>query len=178
VSVTLTGDRLVLRELRHDDVDDLHAVVSDAEVIAHTLWGPNSPAETRAFLAAAVAQAQAPEPRTGYHLAAADRSTDELLGSVTLDLENTDHARGVVSFVIAARAWGQGLASEALRVILDFGFGDLKLHRIAGFCHPASEPCARVMEKAGMQREGRLRGYRLVRDEWCDCLLYARLASD
>jgi [ribosomal protein S5]-alanine N-acetyltransferase len=179
VVVRLTGDRLVLRELRHDDLDGLHAILSDPAVTEHTLWGPNSVPETRAFLAAAVAQAEGPEPRrTGFHLAVCDRSTDELVGSATLDLENTDHARGVVSFVITPQMWGRGLAGEALGLLLDLGFGDLKLHRVAAYGHPEHEPCARVMDKAGMRLEGRLRDYRLVRGEWCDCLLYARLATD
>lgn len=177
--VTLTGDRLVLRELRHDDLDALHTILSDPSVTAGALWGPNSASDTRAFLAAAIAQAESAEQRrTGYHLAVTDRRSDQVVGSAALDLENTDHARGVVSFVIAPKVWGQGFASEALMLMLDLGFGDLKLHRIAGYCHPEHDPCARVMDKAGMQREGRLRDYRLVRGEWCDCVVYARLATD
>jgi [ribosomal protein S5]-alanine N-acetyltransferase len=179
VSVRLSGDRLVLRELRHDDLDAVHTILVDPAVTAQTLWGPNSVAETRAFLAAALAQSGAPEPRrTGYHLAVSDRGTGEVVGSATLDLENTDHARGVVGLVLAPDVWGRGLGGEALQMLLDFGFGDLKLHRIAAFGHPGHEPCTRMMRRTGMQREGLLRGYRLVRGEWCDCVLYARLATD
>jgi [ribosomal protein S5]-alanine N-acetyltransferase len=178
VHVRLTGERLVLREFETADEGPLHAIVSDPEVTANTLWGPNEPSDTRAFLAAAVAQADALEARSGYHLAAMEADTERLVGSVTLDLENTDHARGVVSFVFAPESWGHGYASEALGLMLAFGFGDLNLHRIAAHCHPDHEPCCRVLEKAGMTREGRLRDYKLLRGDWRDCMLYARLRDD
>ena len=175
--ICLAGKRLVLREFEPADEEALHAIVSDPEVTAYTLWGPNERADTRAFLAAAVAQADVPEARVGYHLAAVDRDRDELVGSVTLDIDNAAHARGVVGFVFHPRCWGHGFASEALGLMLDFGFGDLALHRIAAHCHPDHEPCARVLEKAGMALEGRMRDYKLVRGAWRDSLLYARVAT-
>jgi ribosomal-protein-alanine N-acetyltransferase len=173
----LAGKRLVLREFESTDEEALHAIVSDPEVTAYTLWGPNERADTRAFLAAAIAQADVPEARVGYHLAAVDRDGDQLVGSVTLDIENAAHARGVVGFVFDPRCWGHGFASEALGLILDFGFGELALHRIAAHCHPDHEPCAHVLEKAGLQLEGRMRDYKRVRGAWRDSLLYARVAS-
>lgn len=176
--VRLEGERLLLREFEFADEEPLHAIVSDPEVTAHTLWEPNQPADTRAFLAAAAAQAGAAGPRPGYHLAAVERGSEELVGSVTLDLENTDHARGVVSFVFAPHCWGHGYAGEALGLMLDFGFDRLRLHRIAAHCEPTHDPCARVMEKAGMTREGLMHDYKRVRGRWRDCLLYARVNDD
>jgi [ribosomal protein S5]-alanine N-acetyltransferase len=169
----LSGQRLVLREFEPADEAPLHAIVSDPEVTAYTLWGPNEPADTRAFLATAVAQADTPEARLGYHLAAVERGSDRLIGSVTLDVESTAHARGLVGFVFAPESWGHGYASEALALMLDLGFGQLRLHRVAAHCHPDHEPCARVLEKAGMALEGRMRDYKLVRGDWRDSLLYA-----
>ncbi len=171
------GERLALRELEAGDEGALHAIASDPQVTGHELWGPNEPADTRAFLAAAIAQADTPEARLGYHLAAVEQDGDRLVGSVTLDIENTDHARGLVGFVFAAESWGRGYASEALGLMLDFAFGELDLHRVAAHCDPGHEPCSRVLEKAGMVREGLLRDYKLVRGQWRDCLLYARVAG-
>lgn len=174
----LPGARLALREFTVSDEAALHAIVSDPEVTAYTLWGPNEPTDTRAFLAAAVAQADTPEARSGYHLAATEKDSGELVGSVTLDIESTAHARGLVGFVFAPHCWGRGYASEAMRLMLDFGFGALGLHRVAAHCHPEHAACARVLEKAGMRREGLLRDYKIVRGEWRDSLLYACLSDD
>ncbi len=175
--VSIPGERLVLREFELADEQALHAIVSDPEVTAHTLWEPNTPSDTRAFLAAAAAQADTPGVRPAYHLAAVEADSGNLVGSVALDVENSEHARGLVSFVFAPDCWGRGYASEALRLVLDFGFAKLRLHRIVAHCDPDYAPCSRVMEKAGMAHEGLLREYKRIRGRWRDCLLYARIAE-
>ncbi len=172
----LVGDRLTLREFESADEEALHAIVGDPVVTAYTLWGPNQPADTRAFLARATAQADAPEARTGYHLALVD-GDGKLAGSVVLDIEDAAHGRAVVGVVIAPRYWGLGYATEALEIMLDFGFSRLGLHRVSAYCHPQHRAGARVLEKAGLRLEGTLHGYKCVRGEWQDSLLYARVGG-
>lgn len=173
----LPGEGLSLREFTAADEDALHAIVSDPQVTAFTDWGPNQPAETRAFLATAVAQADSPEVRLGYHMAAVT-ADQRLVGSATLDVKSPQNRRAEVGFVFAPRHWGRGYATEATRLLLAFGFGDLGLHRISADCHPDNPACARVLEKAGMRLEGRLRDHEFVRGAWRDSLVYARLADD
>jgi RimJ/RimL family protein N-acetyltransferase len=174
--ICLIGDRLTLREFEPTDEEALHAIVGDPVVTAYTLWGPNEPADTRAFLARATAQADAPEARLGYHLALLD-DDKSLAGSLVLDIENAAHGRAVVGVVVAPWHWGLGYASEALRLMFEFGFGHLGLHRISAHCHPDHRAAARVFEKAGMRLEGTLHGYKRVRGEWLDSLLYARVGG-
>lgn len=172
----LVGGRLRLREFEPADEEALHAIVGDPAVTADTLWGPNERADTRAFLAKAVAHSDTPEARVGYHLAVVDPD-EQLTGSVMLDIESTAHGRAVVGVVVAPEHRGQGYAGEALGLMLDFGFGQLGLHRITAHCHPAHHAGAHVLAKAGMRLEGTLRGYKRVRGEWLDSLLYARVGG-
>jgi RimJ/RimL family protein N-acetyltransferase len=59
--------------------------------------------------------------------------------------------------------------------LLRFGFDRLDLHRIAATCHPDNRGSSRVLEKAGMELEGRMRDHKLIRGEWRDSLLYAAI---
>jgi RimJ/RimL family protein N-acetyltransferase len=174
----LSGRLLALREFEPRDEQALHAIASDPQVTAYTDFGPNRPADTRAFLATAVAQADTPEARLGYHLAATEVPGGDLVGWAALDVESPEHRRGEVGFAFAPRRWGRGYATEAMRLLLAFGFGELDLHRISADCHPDNPGCARVLEKAGMTLEGRLRDHEFVRGAWRDSLLYARLDSE
>jgi ribosomal-protein-alanine N-acetyltransferase len=61
--------------------------------------------------------------------------------------------RGEVNYYVAPQYRGEGLASEALRAILKFGFGDIKLTRIQGRCAPENISSERVMQKAGLKFE-------------------------
>ena len=71
--------------------------------------------------------------------------------------------------------WGRGYAVEASRVLLDFAFNTLGLHRVWGKCHSANGASARVMEKLGMTREGTIREHVWMRDHWRTSYLYGIL---
>jgi len=58
------------------------------------------------------------------------------------------------------------------------GFGTFGLHRISGECDPDNFASARVLEKAGMKRDGYLRERRWQKGRWVDRLLYAILDRD
>ena len=47
------------------------------------------------------------------------------------------------------------------------------MRRVVATCHPDNVGSARVLEKAGMEREGRMRGHLRLRGAWRDSLLYA-----
>jgi RimJ/RimL family protein N-acetyltransferase len=58
---------------------------------------------------------------------------------------------GEVNYYVAPPYRRQGLASEALKTVLEFGFGDIRLTRIQGRCAPTNVGSERVMQKAGMK---------------------------
>jgi ribosomal-protein-alanine N-acetyltransferase len=58
---------------------------------------------------------------------------------------------GEVNYYVAPQYRRQGFASEALRAVVKFGFGDLRLTRIQGRCAPENLGSERVLQKAGLQ---------------------------
>jgi ribosomal-protein-alanine N-acetyltransferase len=64
-----------------------------------------------------------------------------------------DHC-GEVNYYVAPRHRGQGLAPEALKALLEFGFRDIELTRIQARCEPDNLSSERVMQKVGMRFEG------------------------
>ncbi len=74
---------------------------------------------------------------------------------------------------------GQGVCDgRGVAELLDIGFGPLGLHRIWATVHPDNSAGIRVLEKAGLRYEGRLRDHYRVPGGWRDSLLYAVLATD
>jgi [ribosomal protein S5]-alanine N-acetyltransferase len=59
-----------------------------------------------------------------------------------------------------------------------FAHTTLGAHRVEATCHPENAASARVLEKAGLTFEGRLREHVLARGVWRDSLLYAALSGD
>lgn len=74
---------------------------------------------------------------------------------------------------------GQGLATEAVRALVDLSFGALALRRVYAVCFADNEPSWRLMERIGMRREQHLVKEALHRSgEWLDSLGYALLAEE
>jgi RimJ/RimL family protein N-acetyltransferase len=56
-------------------------------------------------------------------------------------------------------AWGQGIATEAAKAVLDHGFRELELDPIVAVAHPDNLASRRVLEKLGFRHEGPARYY-------------------
>ena len=165
--------RRFLRPVRADDHADLHAIAGDPEVVRWMDWGPNTPEETAVFLGYAL-ESEAETPRRTWKFAVI---RDTLIGSAELHIESPEHRRGTMGYLIAPAAQGRGYATEAAQAVLDFGLTEGGLHRITATCDPKNVGSTRVLEKIGMSREGHLRDHFLIRGEWRDRLLYAKLAQ-
>jgi len=59
-------------------------------------------------------------------------------------------------YILCRAFWGQGFASEAARAIVDWAIAQPAIFRVWATCHPDNAASARVLEKCGLRREGRL----------------------
>jgi len=101
----------------------------------------------------------------------------ELRGVITMKVDARSRC-GELGYWIGQPFWGRGLATEAVRVILDFGFRELGLNRIQASHLSRNPSSGRVMEKAGMVREGVHRERFLKNDRFEDAVEYAILRRD
>lgn len=175
--VELTTPRLQLRELRDEDWQEAQVLDSDPQVVRFQSNDVLAPEGTRAYLAKSIAEA-ARNPRTIYDLAITRRNEDLFLGRVGLNLKRPEHREAELWFNLRRDLWGRGMATEAVRAMVDFGFRALHLHRIYGDCDPRNLPSARLMEKLGLRREAHLRENWWLKGEWCDSYSYAVLEHE
>ena len=74
--------------------------------------------------------------------------------------------------------WGQGIAAEALERVLQFGFEELKLHRIEAKFMEENERSRHVMEKVGMTFEGYNRESMRIKGRYVTVGVCAILAAE
>jgi ribosomal-protein-alanine N-acetyltransferase len=98
------------------------------------------------------------------------------IGVVSLDERNRNCE---VGYCISYSDWGKGIVAEALEEVLRFLFCGVGMHRVTAK-HDAENPnSGRVMQKCGMQREGRMKEfYRRHDGTYGDCVLYGITAAD
>ena len=103
----------------------------------------------------------------------------ELAGTIQLVDRGWDALRSaMVGYWVAQARAGRGLATRALREILDVAFGELGLHRVEAGTDVENVPSQRVLERAGFTRVGLLRKHLLIGDTWHDHYLWELLEDD
>lgn len=170
-------ERLLLRELRAEDENDIHEYASDTEVVRLMIWGPNTREVTRQFLDRAL-QAQTQWPRSEVGLAIELKSERRLIGSIGLRMKDEANRTADIGYVLNRKYWGPGYMTESARAILDVAFKQLKLHRVWATCDARNSASYRVMERLGMRREGLFIKNAMEKGEWRDTYLYAILAEE
>jgi ribosomal-protein-alanine N-acetyltransferase len=173
----LTTERLLLREFREDDFEDVHAYARRPEVCRYMDWGPNTREDTQAFMDRKWAE-QAQWPRDAVNLAIERRADRRVIGSIRLEVSDPANQAGDFGYTLHPDAWRQGYATEAAAAVIAVGFRDLGLHRIWAECDVENLGSWGVMQKLGMRREAHLRDGRLIRGDWRDRYVYAVLASE
>jgi ribosomal-protein-alanine N-acetyltransferase len=124
-----------------------HAQLNDS-LVARWHGGPRPVRGVESMLVAQAAQAE----ETGYTLWWwRERSSGELVGYVGLNRDEVEDEPIVeVGWSISPRRWGEGLAPEAARAALEWGFERCGLERIVAFTLVDNERSQRVTEKIGM----------------------------
>ena len=169
--VVIRGPHLALARFEPGDVEAVHLFASDPEVCRFTGWGPNTLDETRAFVDEAVKRHS-----DRYDLAVLHGN--DLIGSASVWTTSPEHRVGELGYTIRRDCWGRGHATEVARLLVELGFGKLGLERLAATCDPDNLASVRVLEKAGLRREGLLRGLYLVRGRRRDRVVLGLLRTD
>ncbi|WP_181349615.1 GNAT family N-acetyltransferase [Thalassobacillus sp. CUG 92003] len=168
------SEHLFLRELEQKDWEDVHAYASQEKVCHYQPWGPNSVAETQSFVNQVLKDA-AEIPRSRYVFAVENQGNNHVIGAGEVNIRDRTNRVGEIAYIINPAYWGRGYATDVAVRLVEFSLAELELHRIYATCDPRNSRSARVLEKVGMIREGRIREDVLLREGWRDSLLYSLL---
>ena len=170
----LTTERLNLREFVEDDWKTVLVYQQKPAFLRYYEWEGRSEQDVRDFVSRFIEQ-QREAPRLRRQLAIELKSTGLHIGSCGIRMDSQDATEGDIGFEIDPAYWGQGYASEAAAEILRFGFEELELHRIWGWCVADNRGSRKVMENLGMKQEARLREKDFFKGRWWDHIVYAIL---
>ena len=148
----LDTPRLTLRRMLRRDSEDMFAYARDPAVSEFLLWQPHeSEAYTRRYLNYLQSRYRSGD----FHdWAVVWRESGRMIGTCGFTQFNLESNSAEIGYVLARPYWGIGIAPEAARAVLRFGFRELRLHRIEAHYMIGNDRSRRVMEKIGMRFEG------------------------
>ncbi len=165
MNVFLETDRLMLRQLTGDDVDNLYALHNDPDVMQFLNGGTPTPR-------AVIAQEVLPRFLSYYERgnaygfwAVIEKHTGDFLGWFHFRPPEGHDADDVeLGYRLHKAAWGKGYGTEGSRALIRKGFAELGVRRVFAGTMAVNVRSRRVMEKAGLML------VRTYHEEWDDPL--------
>jgi RimJ/RimL family protein N-acetyltransferase len=165
-------ERLVLRiPLLQDARAIFEEYARDSAVTKYLAWRPHqSIGDAAEFLTKCFFMRQ---ENIAFPFAITLRDSEKLIGMIELRFEE---CRLDIGYVLAAPYWNRGYMTEAVRAVISWGLNQKEIYRVWAYCDTENLSSARVLEKAGMQREGILRRWMILpnlSDSPRDCYAYS-----
>ncbi|MED4074278.1 GNAT family N-acetyltransferase [Priestia endophytica] len=104
-----------------------------------------------------------------YYFGIFENDEDKLVGTINLfHVIRGSSQSAVIGYFLDRKCNGRGLTTEATKLIVNYAFDELKLHRIEAGVQPHNIGSIRVLEKAGFHQEGIARKNLKVNGKWKD----------
>lgn len=162
----IEGERITLRPIEEDDLEFLHRW-ENSRYIREAMRGrgPRSRDDVEA-------------DRSGRAFEFLVFNDDEPVGYVSLHSLNTYDGHGSISYWMAREHQGRGFATEAVDLVVEYAFEELRLHKVRADVRDFNKSSQEVLERVGFLQEGRLRESRFVGGEHCDRYRYGVLRDE
>ena len=173
---TLETERLILRRMSHFDIVDVFDYAKRSEVSEYLLWYPHDEIGfTRKYLKIVDTKYKRGE---FYDWAVVNKADGRMIGTAGFTRFDIYNNTAEVGYVLNSLYWGKGLAAEATRAVITFGFEVLGLVRIEAKYMTGNIASKRVAEKCGMTEEGVMRQSVYAKGRYVDVAVAAILKDE
>ncbi|MFE7186545.1 GNAT family N-acetyltransferase [Streptomyces erythrochromogenes] len=173
----LRGDHLRLRELHAGDHDAFARILTHRVLTRYLGIDRMDAGQAHDAFARTLAQPHT-HPRRKYTLAVCAPDDDALVGTMGLLVEDYGSNAMLTSLVLLPGAPVRGHGHEAGRLLMAYGFGQLRLHRIWAGHRSDHHFMPKVMHAAGLRPEATLRQLFHTHGRWHDVITYATVAPE
>ncbi|MEK3951941.1 GNAT family N-acetyltransferase [Psychrobacillus sp. FSL K6-1464] len=172
----LETERLILRKVTEEDIEDMYLYGSDEEVSKYVTWNTHETiADTKGFVEFVLNKY---ENKQVSPWGIEYKENGKFIGTIDFVWWQPNHKIAEIGYVISRDYWGKGLTTEVAKELVKFGFEEMDLVRVQARCDVENIASARVMEKAGMTLEGIIRKGIFVKGEHRDLKMYSILKEE
>jgi [ribosomal protein S5]-alanine N-acetyltransferase len=171
----LETQRLKLRQMVATDADAVFRIFADEAVTRYYDLETFTHAEQAHQLIAR--QTERFEQEIGIRWGITQKGHDVVIGTCGY-MFHRPSLRAELGYDLARPYWRQGIMTEALKAIVDYGFERLDLHRLQALVLPGNIASERLLHKLGFQEEGVLRSYAYFKGAFHDLRCFSRLKQE
>ncbi|MFT6335220.1 MAG: ribosomal-protein-alanine N-acetyltransferase [Saprospiraceae bacterium] len=164
-------ERLVIRKITSEDIHHIFSGLSHPDVIKY--YGVS-------FMTLEATQEQMDwyadleKNETGQWFAVCSKKNGTFYGAGGYNDRDAHNRKAEIGFWLLPKYWGKGIMAEAMPKIFDYGFDELKLHRIEGFVESTNENCKKAVDKVGFKYEGTMVDCEVKNGKFISVDIYAK----
>jgi RimJ/RimL family protein N-acetyltransferase len=148
----ITGKHIYLRDVRLSDANEnYYRWMNDSEVTKYTesRFYPVSKEALEEYVK------EKQKNKDSIFLAIIFKENQQHIGNIKLGPINWIHRLADIGIIIGEKDyWGRGCAAEAIRLISNYAFSTLNLHKLTAGCYKGNAGSGKAFEKAGFTKEG------------------------
>ena len=150
----LETSRLTLRYITSRDAEALMPILGDAEVMQFSIIGIHSSKQIKQF----IEQRLISYLEYGFGLyALVHKQNQELIGYCGFFIQSIEQQKEVeIGYRLAKKYWGQGLATEAAKAVVEYGQQRFNFRRFVCLIEIKNNRSIRVAQKLGMKLEKKI----------------------
>jgi RimJ/RimL family protein N-acetyltransferase len=175
-------ERLILRPLIPEDLDDMASFHAREDVVRFLYWGPRSREAVREALERKLPLTSMTQEGDSLAIAVvlngAEGTRTGLIGDISLWWQSEEHRGAEIGYVFNPVFGGHGYATEAVRAVVDLAFRDFGMHRVSGRADARNTASTGLLRRLGMRQEAHLIQNEWVKGEWTDEVIFAILEDE
>jgi ribosomal-protein-alanine N-acetyltransferase len=178
--IFIPTDRLVIHDHLRTDLAAMYGVFGNRDVMYFLpdLFCPTVRTMRNNLREAILEQHR--RDRSKFFFAVIDRASGKYLGETgyTIVERSCDGHRAHLGYFFAGEHWGRGIATEAVRAVFGFAFGEGEIIKMSTGCIAENVASERVMGKCGFSREAVFRRHVFHDGVWMDRVEYGLLRDE
>ncbi|GAA0773746.1 GNAT family N-acetyltransferase [Clostridium subterminale] len=172
----LESERLIFREVNSEDVEEVFKIYSDPEVAKYDWFTPiNTKDDALSIINCYKKEFENKEEITW---GMARKNDNKIIGYCNLGSFDDDSIRSEIGYGFNRDEWNKGYATEAIKVLVKFGFDVMNFHRIEATVTLGNDASIKALKKANFIQEGIFRERTVMKGEFVDDVILAILKKD
>lgn len=167
----LETERLLLRNIADADVDDIFEIRSNPQTMQYI---PRPIAKTKEDAMGLINMLRGfNDNNEKLNWGVIDKNNGKMIGIFGYVNFFTNAYRGEVGYVLHQDYHGTGVATEALKVVLDYGFEQIGLHSIEAVIRTENMKSQKLVEKFGFTKDAYFKDYIYHNEQFWDAVVYS-----
>ena len=166
--------RTYIRPVELSDNMQIFGYRSDSETNKYQGWVPKTVEEVDEFIAKIPKTFN--ETGTWFQLVIIEKETEMIIGDIGIHF--IDEHQVEVGITLGKKSHSKGLATEALKSVIDHLFKELGKHRVVTSIDPLNIGSIKLVERLNLRKEAHFKESLLINGEWVDDIVYAALSSE